>query len=430
MSLATISSQFTEATLDTIVRAAGGQRHTAWRFGSGFKKGDSYLSEAYRLHIDGCRADGTPIHVRTVVKVIPKNIVRRLTFRCADFYRNECNFYENILAAMHKFQADRIAAADAAAAAAAFTEVPRLLCCHCDGLNDFIALEDLCVDGYASAPREQGVDFHLAAMVMRVMGKFHGVSLAIGDQDAALLKRLSQSTMEVYCSEELRNWYAPFAEHAIVVARDAMHQEYPDTEYERRMLAFTDERFYDRMVAAIERRNRYTAFGHGDCWLPNFLMQYASKTADGQPAGRAQRCKMIDFQLTRFASPAIDLSIVLYACTDQQLREQHFDDLLRIYHESACELIAALGSDPAVCFPWSALQDELQAVGYFGVGFAMEAITMSVMPDDEVPDLDCLQGDQAVPLTDIWKIRKFDKQADRKRMADVFRHAIDRGYLK
>lgn len=52
-----ISLKFTEETLDTIVRNNGGIRHTSWKFGDGFRKGDSYLSEVYRLIVTGVKQD-------------------------------------------------------------------------------------------------------------------------------------------------------------------------------------------------------------------------------------------------------------------------------------------------------------------------------------------------------------------------------------
>lgn len=61
MSLEDISSKFTNATLDEIVEkggGGGGSKHTSWKFGVGFKKGDSYLSDVYRIHIDGVTATG------------------------------------------------------------------------------------------------------------------------------------------------------------------------------------------------------------------------------------------------------------------------------------------------------------------------------------------------------------------------------------
>lgn len=56
--LSVISIKFTEATLDAIVQECGGIRHTSWSFGDGFKKGDSYLSEAFRLIVQGVAENG------------------------------------------------------------------------------------------------------------------------------------------------------------------------------------------------------------------------------------------------------------------------------------------------------------------------------------------------------------------------------------
>lgn len=58
MELSAISVNFTESTLDEIIQKCGGVRHTSWSLGDGFKKGDSYLSEVYRLIVDGIKEDG------------------------------------------------------------------------------------------------------------------------------------------------------------------------------------------------------------------------------------------------------------------------------------------------------------------------------------------------------------------------------------
>lgn len=323
MSLATISPHFTAATLDAIVVECGGLRHTGWRFGTGFRKGDSYLSETYRLHIDGVDAAGALVHVHAICKSMPANTARRLTFRSADFFANEINFYRHVLAPMRQFQADC-----GVGEPHAFTEVPRLLYAHIDSRHGFIVLEDLAPAGYASASRHDGIDLAHCRLVLRTLGKFHAVSLAIGARQPELLRRMHETgTREVYYTPEFREWYATFLRSQIAVARDAVRREYGGTEYERPALAFiADERtFYDRMIGLVERRNRYSVIGHGDCWLPNFLMQYA---ADGD--GAPQQAKMIDFQLGRFGSPALDISFCLYSCTMQSLREEHYEELLKV----------------------------------------------------------------------------------------------------
>lgn len=58
MDLRQISKKFSEETLDAIVRKCGGVRHTSYNFGDGFKKGDSYLSEAFRMLVNGVDEQG------------------------------------------------------------------------------------------------------------------------------------------------------------------------------------------------------------------------------------------------------------------------------------------------------------------------------------------------------------------------------------
>lgn len=56
MSLSDISANFTEETLQYIIEKAGGVKYTSWEFAGGFKKGDSYLSEVYRVIVKGLNA--------------------------------------------------------------------------------------------------------------------------------------------------------------------------------------------------------------------------------------------------------------------------------------------------------------------------------------------------------------------------------------
>lgn len=176
------------------------------------------------------------------------------------------------------------------------------------------------------------------------------------------------------------------------------------------------------MIALTHRRTKLSVIGHGDCWLPNFLVRYDQ--------GAPVRAKMIDFQLARFASPALDISFFIYSCTLQTMREQHYEELIGIYHQSASDLLTALGSNADKVFPLSGLQAELKESARFGVGMGMESLPLSMQEDDEISDLNALESEVAVPLTDIWKIDLIQSQSKRQRLSDIFKHAIDMGYLE
>lgn len=74
-------------------------------------------------------------------------------------------------------------------------------------------------------------------------------------------------------------------------------------------------------------------------------------------------------------------------------------------------------------------QSELKTFARFGVGMGIESIPFSVMDDDDTADFDQIKGDEAIPITDIWILKKLKNVEDQKRLADIFKHANDHGYL-
>lgn len=58
----------------------------------------------------------------------------------------------------------------------------------------------------------------------------------------------------------------------------------------------------------------------------------------------------------------------------------------------------------------------------------IESIPFSMLDDSETADMDSM-GDTPVPITSIWKLKKLEAVEDLHRLADIFKHASDRGYL-
>ncbi|KAG4079925.1 hypothetical protein HA402_006237 [Bradysia odoriphaga] len=415
MDLETISSKFTTEVLDTIVRNRGGTRHKSFRFGDGFRKGDSFLSDVYRLIVTGIKEDETEFELQMIIKSMPKSLSRRKTFRSAGFFRNECRFYEVVLRKFAEFQ-------EAKGFPDEFSRVASCYATVVDGENDFLALEDLSRDGYKTADRTNGLDFYHCKEILTALGKFHAVSLAIKDQEPEEFKRIVGAIEEMYYGEQYRLWYEPYQLDFINVARDAMCREYGDTMYESIMKEFTGPGFFDTMIRLV-RPGKYSVICHGDCWAPNFLLKYDSA------GSLAVDSKMIDFQLARVASPATDISFFMYTCTQQDVRENHFDELIQIYHRSVVNVLSALGSNAEKVFPFSALQQELKNFARFGVGMAMEALPYCEMDDTDTPNLGEMEGDEAVPLNKILVIHPCKTKSGRLRMGNTFKHAIDKGFL-
>uniref|UniRef100_A0A336M4I1 CSON012053 protein n=1 Tax=Culicoides sonorensis TaxID=179676 RepID=A0A336M4I1_CULSO len=422
MSLSDISIKFNEKTLNEIIAKYSGTKCTGWRFVGGFKKGDSYLSQVFRLQIDGQRGKDT-IQINTIIKSIPKNVGRRKTFRSADFFRNEIHFYERTMKACLQHQ-DKMTLNDMAVRDKVFNGVPRCISSFSDGENDFIVLEDLGGEGYSTVSRHTGMDLNHCIMAMQILGRFHAVSLAYRFQkpqefEASVLPFVE----ETYNDDKFYDWYKKLQGDLIATALDAVEKEYAGTEIEAKAKSFLTNNLFKKIVQCTHETNKYSVLCQGDCWTPNFLFKYRD---DGSiPIG----VKMIDFQLARFASPATDISFFIYSCTTQDLREKHYDDLLKSYHMSLADQLKVYGLNVGDVFPYQALLEELKERACFGIGMGIESIPFSVMEDDEAGDLDKIEGEEAVDVTTVWIIRPIKNKEGRLRLAEIFKHAVQMGYI-
>lgn len=285
--------------------------------------------------------------VHLIIKTTPKSIGRRKTFRSPDFFRNEINFYNVIVKFFKEFQAVK------KDAKYPFNEIATCLSTHLDGENDFLVLENLNTYGYHTTSRQESMNIHVCRLIMRTLGRFHALSFVIRDQSPKMFEELTSVLEETYYAHRLRPWYNDFINVQIEVALDAVAKIYGGTEIEERAKKFlSDGSLYEKMIKLTHTRNRFSVIGHGDCWTPNFLIH--STKLDGRDV--AVKAKMIDFQLSRFASPVIDISFFIYSCTTEELRAQYYDDLIQTYHTSLTELIKDFGSNPEYLFPFSALE--------------------------------------------------------------------------
>ncbi|XP_059611132.1 uncharacterized protein LOC132258046 [Phlebotomus argentipes] len=399
------------------LRKEGDFQLKEYEFVDGFeKKGDSYLSEVYRLRLSGENSTSGEIKcLNFVVKGMPRNIGRRKTFRSADFFRNEIIFYEQIVPVFEHFQARRNPEHP-------FTEYPNCFSSFCDGNQDYVALDDLSKYGFRSADRHDGLDFAHCSLILKALGKFHGVSLAMKDQEPEEFTELARKIEEIYYTARFKSWLNGFVKSQVLVARDAVEKEYPETEVEEKVLKFTDNDLFDLLTDITHTKSPLSVISHGDCWAPNILVKY--ETEKKIPVD----VKIIDFQLLRYSTLAMDLSFFIYACTSQDLREKHYDDLLKIYHSSCCRMIEDLGSNADI-FTYAAFQEEMRIFARSGVGMAMETLPFAIMPESDAFDLDSIQGDEAIPLQEIWVLKPISTKEGRLRLANIFKHATERGYL-
>lgn len=100
--------------------------------------------------------------------------------------------------------------------------------------------------------------------------------------------------------------------------------------------------------------------------------------------------KFIDYQISRYVSPVLDLVYFIFASTDKDFRDNHYHDLIRVYHDTLTKLLKRLGEDPEQLFSFEDLQKQLKKFGRFGLPMALMLVPMITTQTQDLPDMDKL----------------------------------------
>lgn len=353
-----------------------------FQFSKETAKGDSYLSDMYRITFFGnllspTDGDSPEVSVKIILKCFPANIARRRTFRSETFFSNEVNFYKTVLPTLLKFQEEKNVKNP-------FQSYPRIFAVFGDGKEDFIAMEDLKFIGYESAKRQEGIDYAHCLKIIETFSKFHAISFAFKDQHPEEYKKLAVLLPETYFGALYKYWYIDYWKLICECAIDAVEKEYPNTIYEQKIKDFAKPETYDKLVAATSGECKSAIIGHGDSWTPNFLFKY--KEGTNIPTDS----KMLDYQIARSASPIVDLVFFIYACSTHEIREEHFDDMLKYYYDILSAQIREMGTDPDKVYSWEDFMAEVKKLAYFAVGFCMESVPVITLEPEDAFDLDSI----------------------------------------
>lgn len=125
----------------------------------------------------------------------------------------------------------------------------------------------------------------------------------------------------------------------------------------------------------------------------------------------------MDWQITRYASPVLDLMYFLFTASTKAFRDQHYETLLDIYYQSLSDFMRRLGSDPDQLFPRKALDEQLQRFGRFGLLMAVMLLPVITTKSEDVPDLEVMA-------------EKMESGADLKDEVDNFRSESTEGIYR
>lgn len=237
---------------------------------AGSKAGDNYLGTMIAATINGMKADNKSEKLNLICKVPPLNKIRNKNFNINEMFEREIYVYSKLLPAFVRFQQEKdLRDVDS------FLSFPKVYINEFDaddGLHILI-MEDLKSKRYEMWPIEKIIAFDHKMLVMRELGKFHAISLAMQDQrpeEFHEFKQLTDKYSVLLIKGKWRSFLNKSIERAISVVKNAEH---------KKLLQNFKSRFEEVIMEFVSgpSSKEFAVIGHGDCWSNNFLFQYGSE---------------------------------------------------------------------------------------------------------------------------------------------------------
>ncbi|XP_071448952.1 uncharacterized protein [Hetaerina americana] len=415
---------------------ARGRQHNGLRRGVGGREGEEEAGA------DAAEEEVVPWKGSFILKALPENPETREAYQSESLFRNEIAFYTRALPALLDFQT-RMGSRQP------FRGVPT--CFHAEG--DLIVLEDLRCRGFQMADRKAGLDMAHIEAALPLLARLHALSLAMRQAEPKQFKALIEdSVREVMFTPENESWYRSYYRSASRAACSIVRDAFPDSDvYLRRLQEFADDGFFQRMVDLVsaetaELKDRIgsppdSRYGiplvlcHGDCWTNNIMFRYDHGSVPGVSGSRriTEVC-LLDFQMARVGSPALDLASLLYCCTSRDLRRNHLERLLDLYLSSLRGALSDLVTDGGEeLLSRETLAHEMARCSRFGLGIALDMIPISTCDSNVAPDLYSAGGGVLSAQDEgpeKFELLKAPPSAEgRRRMSELVQELVDNSYL-
>lgn len=227
--------------------------------------------------------------------------------------------------------------------------------CYLSKEHSLLAFEDLHAKGFRMANGEGGLlDLPHLRVTLETLATLHAASMIIEKEQNRYLDEIYPGYLKenAYPSDIASGrtvWIAN-----TTAALSAMIAEIP--RYSNHQIAELRRRFEQTISSIFELSKTSTrfrnAFGHGDMWKNNILFKYA-KISEGNQRNKTLpvEAKFVDFQLARYAPPALDVMTICTMVTTSSFRQQHLDRLLDAYYTHLATVLRQHGLSVAVELP-------------------------------------------------------------------------------
>ncbi|XP_069687301.1 uncharacterized protein [Periplaneta americana] len=383
------------------------------------KDGDNYMALVSRVKVRGTRGQDKQEYRRSVVtKQQPASLARREMFRCGPVFRNETAVYSTVIPAFESFFGKMVS-------------LPFPKCLHADHRirDDIIVLQDLGPYGFTMTDRVMGLDLDHCRLVLQSLARYHAMSLAMKRLDPKTFKKARDSIEEVIYIQDAANLFSVSMENSLKMATESLRVLSGNNgtyDVAIKIINRFSGEVFEIMSELVKPKEPWSVICHGDCWNNNIMFLYRN--------GQVHDLRLVDLQVARYSSPAIDILHFLYTSTQADLRRQHYEDLLRIYHKTLSETQRRLleGSpytSEKEFMTFKELKEEVESHALYGFLNALWLLPAVQADSTKVPDMESLTEDDFYSQENLDRWISHQTPKYRESIRDLLQEYTDRGFL-
>lgn len=389
--------------------------------GAGAKHGDGFMSNMLGITLVTAERR-LPLICKLQLAEQPKPSDGKIAMDASLYFKREVLMYSKILPQLAQLQR-----AHGLTPESGFFSYP-----HCyvaemaePASESIIVLEDLRERQFELWNKLETMPFEAVAHLLQQLGRLTGLSFVLRDQQPALFAELEQ--LDDFLAGVLVN-----VESMAAIFDSATQQaiELVDADKDKTLLRAFIGGWRELTLSrrAPERLGRFGVLVHGDCHINN--MMFRLSTGERRVP---EEIVLIDWQAALIASPVNDLATFVWWCTEKQLRDEHFDELLHIYHDEVQRVIRVCGSDAEKLFSFDDLEAQMREYSINAVSMAACAVSYMITDPKDMQNLATLTkaGDEDdVNAKMLAPLTKSTEQRFKERLLDIVNDARRLGYLE
>ncbi|XP_067004051.1 uncharacterized protein [Anabrus simplex] len=250
---------------------------------------------------------------------------------------------------------------------------------------DALVLDDLIYEKFRLAGRKKCLDYAHCVLLLRALAVFHAGSIIIEENQAKKTNKPCRLN-ELYPDLLFENFFVDDNSfktnmwfHSAVESLASsviLLEKYKRNINVNEVNIQTFKKFIYQLYEIVKPSNKYrNVVSHGDLWTNNMLFKYDED--DETPV----QVRMVDFQLVRYAPPAIDVMTFLHINTPQEFRIANIEKFLSLYHNCLGEELRRHGYRVEDYLPWPEFRESCDVYNIAGCIYAPCYHTFNIMDE-------------------------------------------------